>query len=80
MAVAQAPELHDHPRYRGCKKGVTLNSFPDEVGNGSASRALGDDHAVCVCLLRVKAFFEYQLKQVIAAFSIGGGSPFRLSG
>ena len=58
MAVAQAPELHAPPRYRGCKNGVTLNSFPVEVGNGSASRALGDDHAVCVCLLRVKAFFR----------------------
>lgn len=72
MAVAQAPELHDHPRYRGCKKGVTLSSFLVEVGNGSASRALGDDHAVCVCLLRVKACFEYHLKQVLATFPIGG--------
>ena len=27
MAVAQAPELQASPRYRGCKKGVTLSIF-----------------------------------------------------
>ena len=56
------------------------NGPPMPADHRAAIRALSnkrkrsaDDDGVCVCLCRVKACFEYHLKQVRATFPIGGG-------